>query len=244
MREADIRKQIVLEENYFYFTNKRKLTLSVMKNLDFRDVLEIGPGSGVLSREIIKARKAKGKKTEIDCVEIDKKLYGILKKEKRFRNVYNDDFEKISIKGKYDLILLLDVFEHFRKDKQALKKLNNLNRKDGYLILAVPAYPFLFSYHDKIVMHFRRYSFKPLRRMLVKNNYEVIKATYFNSFLFPTLFLMRKIFNTKSQESDTGKAGFFNGILKILGSIEVFLISCGIRIPFGTSILMICRKKK
>ena len=244
MREDDVKKQILLEENYFYFKNKRKLILSVMKNLDFRDVLEIGPGSGVLSREIIKIRKAKGKKIDIDCIEIDKEFYRVLKKQKIFRNTYNKNFEEIRIKGKYDLIILLDVLEHLKNDRQAIKKLNNLNRKNGHLILAVPAYPFLFSYHDKIAMHYRRYSFKPLRRMLMKNNYEVTKATYFNSFLFPAIFLIRKIFNTKGQESDVSKGGFFNRILKILGSIEVFFIRCGIRIPFGTSILIICRKKK
>lgn len=60
---------------------------------------------------------------------------------------------------RFDRILLLDVLEHVEEDVTFLASLvDNLLREDGYVVISVPAHQALFSSHDRLLRHFRRYA--------------------------------------------------------------------------------------
>ena len=96
--------------------------------------------------------------SNISLSEIDKNLNKTLVK--KFKNKKNVKIYKKKIgefKNKFNSIIYSDVIEHIKDDEKeikiALKKLN----KNGYLIIMVPAFQYLYSEYDKSIGHFRRY---------------------------------------------------------------------------------------
>jgi hypothetical protein len=61
--------------------------------------------------------------------------------------------------GRFDGILMLDVIEHLEDDLSFLKNIvESQMTEDGWILVSVPAYQFLFTSHDVSLKHYRRYS--------------------------------------------------------------------------------------
>jgi SAM-dependent methyltransferase len=79
----------------------------------------------------------------------------------------------------HDLVLMLDVLEHIADDVAALCAARRALRPGGRLVLTVPALPVLWSRHDEVNEHHRRYTRRGLRRSLVASGFEVEELRYF-----------------------------------------------------------------
>ncbi|TPW14924.1 MAG: hypothetical protein FD129_996 [bacterium] len=91
----------------------------------------------------------------------------------------------------FDLITLFDVLEHVPDDVGFLAWLKSLMAPDGRLVLTVPAFPFLWSRHDELNHHQRRYRRPDLKSTLEKGGFRVERLTYFNFWLFPAALVTR-----------------------------------------------------
>jgi len=139
-------------------------------------ILEIGAGHG-------KNIEVLSKFGVIDAIEIEPMAIDILNSNIFVRRLYSEKVP-FSLDHTYDVICAMDFLEHVENDKQAfLWMVEHLNH-NGILFLTVPAYQFLFSYHDVAACHYRRYG---LKKLVALNLYGLIllKKGYFNSFLFP-----------------------------------------------------------
>ena len=63
---------------------------------------------------------------------------------------------------RFDFAVCLDVIEHIDDDLRALRELHRVVRPGGTLLVTVPAYQWLWSEHDVINHHKRRYTRKTL----------------------------------------------------------------------------------
>ena len=63
---------------------------------------------------------------------------------------------------RFDFAVCLDVIEHIEDDLRALRELHRVVRPGGTLLVTVPAYQWLWSEHDVINHHKRRYTRKTL----------------------------------------------------------------------------------
>ena len=88
-------------------------------------------------------------------------------------------------RGSYDLVAVLDVVEHIADDVAALKGMASLLRPGGKILIAVPAHQWMWSAHDVVNHHHRRYSRKTLRTAIEAAGLKAEKLGYFNSLLFP-----------------------------------------------------------
>ncbi|MDA0834039.1 MAG: class I SAM-dependent methyltransferase [Planctomycetota bacterium] len=70
------------------------------------------------------------------------------------------------ISRRYDVVLMLDVLEHIEDDRAALSKVFDALKPGGIVILTVPALPSLWSVHDDVNLHFRRYTKPSLRHVI------------------------------------------------------------------------------
>lgn len=88
-------------------------------------------------------------------------------------------------RGAYDLVAVLDVVEHIEDDVAALAAMKTLLRPGGKILIAVPAHQWLWSAHDVVNHHHRRYSRKTLSAAIVAAGMRPEKLRWFNSLLFP-----------------------------------------------------------
>jgi SAM-dependent methyltransferase len=88
----------------------------------------------------------------------------------------------------FDVILLLDVVEHVEDDLGFLKGLvDKALTPDGTILFSIPAWPHLFSNHDRFLKHFRRYTPKQAQDLLVNSGMKINQS----GGIFHSLFLAR-----------------------------------------------------
>jgi 2-polyprenyl-3-methyl-5-hydroxy-6-metoxy-1,4-benzoquinol methylase len=91
------------------------------------------------------------------------------------------DMDKIPLRrAEFDVILMLDVLEHFADEDAVLGAARALLRPGGALLVSVPAYQALWSEHDVVLQHVRRYTARRLRRSLEAGGFVVRRLTYTN----------------------------------------------------------------
>jgi len=146
----------------------------------------------------------------------------------------------------FDLAVSLDVIEHLEDDLGALRELRRTVAPGGSLLVTVPAYPWLWSGHDEINHHYRRYTRRSLQRVAEQAGWEQVRTTYFNSLLLPVAILLRVLdrLSTKTTESSLDlwvPPEPLNWLLERPLALEAALIARGGRIPAGLSLLAVFR---
>jgi SAM-dependent methyltransferase len=146
----------------------------------------------------------------------------------------------------FDLAVSLDVIEHLDDDLAALRELRRVLAPGGALLVTVPAYQWLWSGHDEINHHHRRYTRRSLQRVAEQAGWKQVRTTYFNSLLLPVAVLLRVLdrFSTKPTESSLDlwiPPEPLNWLLERPLTLEAALIARGSRIPAGLSLLAVFR---
>ena len=146
----------------------------------------------------------------------------------------------------FDLITCLDVIEHTPDDTAALRELRRVSRPGGWLLVTVPAYQALWSTHDEMNHHFRRYSRRRLERAVTESGWELERMTSFNSLLLLPAALVR--LGQRHRNSDgrfTSELhlppAWLNRILEMPMRAESFWLAAGRTLPAGLSLLAIAR---
>jgi SAM-dependent methyltransferase len=136
-----------------------------------------------------------------------------------------------------DAIFSADVLCHRGVEPaDALAALAPCLKPRGLLLLNLPAYRWLFSGHDLAVDNVRRFGAGEVRALLRGAGFAEIRIAYWNSLLFPLMVAQRVIH--RGAKSDVELLPplverLFGAIL----SCELALAACGLRLPFGGSIL-------
>ncbi len=144
----------------------------------------------------------------------------------------------------FDLIAALDVLEHVDEDAASVRSLAGLLKAGGFLVATVPAYQWMWTDHDAMHHHKRRYTLARFRRLFEEDDLTIRKATYFNTALFPAIASVRALkkllrMNGGDEEAMPGPA--VNGLLrKVFAAEKHWLRSAGL--PFGVSILLIAER--
>lgn len=146
--------------------------------------------------------------------------------------------------GEFDLVAALDVLEHVDLDRQSLESLLRFVKPGGWLLITVPAFQGLWSAHDVLHHHKRRYSKARLRALLVSPDATVSLISYFNSLLFPIAVAARwckKLLQARDSAEDDIPPAAINRLFASLFASERFLIG-RIPMPVGLSLVMLVRK--
>ena len=95
--------------------------------------------------------------------------------------------------GSRDIVVLLDVMEHCRDPAAVWRNAKNALRPGGFLILNVPAIPWLFGPWDKALGHYRRYTARWLRREAAEADLRETWLSYWNAFSLPPAIAVRTL---------------------------------------------------
>jgi len=152
--------------------------------------------------------------------------------------------------GIFDVVCAFDVLEHIELDGLAVSELNRVCKKKGLLYITCPAFQLLWSAHDIVNQHYRRYTSTSLRK-LIQTKFKIVYLTYFNFLLFlPIAFyrMIKKIFSSNAPlKADNFAKGLFaepwvTNVFKSIFASEIFLLRYS-RLPFGISILVRAEKE-
>lgn len=144
----------------------------------------------------------------------------------------------------FDLVVALDVLEHVADDAGSLSALGARLRPGGWSLLTVPAFPFLWSRHDVSHHHHRRYVKSQLSGLTRAAGLVPVRATYFNSLLFPAVAAVRFVkagLGGRAREDDALPPQVLNRLLTALFASERHLVG-RLPMPVGVSLLMLARK--
>lgn len=149
------------------------------------------------------------------------------------------------IDGAVDCMVSADVLSHNGVEPRvALRELRRCLTATGVLVLNLPAYQWLLSYHDERVQQARRFTRGEVVRLLEEAGFAPLYATYWNTLLFPLMLVRRLLPASPDQESDVHP--YPPPIERLFGALLAFesaLLRAGLRLPFGGSVLAVARKR-
>lgn len=148
--------------------------------------------------------------------------------------------------GAFDLSVSLDVIEHLADDVGALRELRRVTAPGGALLVTVPAYQWLWSGHDEVNHHHRRYSRQTLLEAAQRAGWSCERTTHFNALLLPIAILLRALdrINPKTTKSSLDlwvPPAPLNWLLREPLALEAAVIGRGGAIPAGLSLLAVFR---
>jgi len=152
-------------------------------------------------------------------------------------------FKKNLKKKKFDLIIAADVIEHIKNDKKVVNELSKNLNKNGFFLMTVPAFNFLFSKKDLDLGHYRRYNISKIK--ILFNKFKVKKLSYFNFILFLpislTILILKLIRINFIKEVENKPLNIFNNTLYLIFNFEKKLLKY-FNLPFGISIIGVFKK--
>ena len=230
------------EDRHWWYRGRRSVLERVVADLRLparARILDAGCGSG---RNMVEfARHG-----EVTGIELSPTSVGLARERGAGEVVEGSVLEMPFEAGAFELAASLDVIEHLEDDLQALRELRRVVAPGGSLLVTVPAYQWLWSGHDEINHHHRRYTRRSLQSVGEQAGWQQVRTTYFNSLLLPAAIALRVLdrFNRKTTESSLDlwvPPAPVNWLLERPLAIEAALIGRGGRIPAGLSLLAVFR---
>lgn len=241
-------RYVEFEKSHWWFRARREILKALLeRGVDWSKVdhvLEIGTGTGAnLAALYLEGVTRTG-------IEPDERAAEIAR-ERGVGTIHTgvvEDAPQLLDEDTYDLIALYDVLEHVEDDAGALRILHRLLNPEGWLVLTVPAYQWMWSHHDEVNLHFRRYQRARLVELAERSGFRVCRATYFNTLLFGPIALIRLLgrflprgrTDRSSSDFDLPSAGL-NEVLRRLFAFERSLLR-RFDLPFGVSLFLLARR--
>lgn len=140
--------------------------------------------------------------------------------------------------GHYDLIAVLDVVEHIADDVAALAAMRARLAPGGKILIAVPAHQWMWSAHDVVNHHHRRYSKATLVQAIRAAGLRERKLGYFNSLLFPLAAGARLAgrITGRDDSDDSPPPAAVNKLFETIFRLERHMVG-RIPMPLGVSIV-------
>lgn len=172
--------KIIKKNNFTYRHLLRYINEHLGRNAI--SILDIGCGSGSISLYLAnKGHSVTGLDISENAIQACKK--GADKLNLKNVKFIRENFSKTNLpKNAYDMVIFTEVIEHIKDDALAIKTISKILREEGILILSTPSIyaPLhklgLTNEFDRKVGHLRRYSIEQLKKLLIINNFTLIKV--------------------------------------------------------------------
>jgi SAM-dependent methyltransferase len=244
MQEIVYHTNYKLENEYWWFVARNQIVKTIfnkyVKPDKNKQILDFGIGTGGFAAQL---------KDDYNVLGLDMSKTALEYSEKRgIKNLIHGMLSDMP-KDKYDIqaITALDVIEHIENDTEITKELFDILTIDGYLIATVPAYQWMWSKHDEIHMHYRRYSRNKFNQLLENAGFKIVYSSNFNSFLFLPAYLKRMLDRITGAEKKITEP--VEEVSPLLNQIftNIFLAEKDIlkefSMPFGLSIITVAKKQ-
>jgi 2-polyprenyl-3-methyl-5-hydroxy-6-metoxy-1,4-benzoquinol methylase len=195
-------------------------------------ILDIGCGAGLFFDALQQFGHVEG--IESDRVAVEQS--GRWKKRIHLGNI-----ETFRSSGVFDLVLMLDVLEHVTQPAAMLRAAARLLAPEGQLLVTVPAFDALWTLHDELNGHIKRYAASEMKRLMKEADLEVTGTRYlFQSLTVPKLL-------TRAKEAFVPSAARVPGVppRAVNEALQTWFRcenAIAGRLPFGSSVMAVARR--
>jgi SAM-dependent methyltransferase len=240
VNDAEFQLYEGFEDDHWWFVGKRLLVRALLGEPPQGRLLDLGCGMGGVLREL-DGRAA--------CFGTDRSAYALgICRAKGHAALARADLSAPPFReGAFDTILALDVIEHLDDDVGFLRKAAALLAPGARFVIAVPAFPLLWSRHDETFQHRRRYTEASLEAAVRAAGLVPVRTTYLHAAIFPVALVWR----VASRRLGLGRVGGEHDFWPVPRWLNAALIGayrieahCVRRfdLPFGVSVACVARR--
>lgn len=185
MEGAEVRKLAALEDQHWWYRERRTLLAREIRGMRPGRALDVGAAGGGNTRVL----RAHG----WQATALEYGADGAAVARERGLAVLRADATALPLAdASLDLVVAFDVLEHLVDDDSCVAEVHRVLRPGGTFLVAVPADPRLWSEHDVAVDHVRRYTRPTLRAVLERGGFDIDSVASWNVLLRPVVALRRR----------------------------------------------------
>ncbi|MEP7129909.1 MAG: class I SAM-dependent methyltransferase [Sphingomicrobium sp.] len=238
MERVVYRQMAELDQRHWWYRARREVIAALIRRrvrppADAR-ILEIGCGTGHNFAML-------GAFGHVDALELDEEMRSFA--ERRLgRSVMSAPLPELAgvPDRSYDLIGAFDVIEHIDDDRASVASIAAKLKRGGKFVMTVPGHQWMWSAHDVVNHHKRRYSKRGLRALIEGSPLRLETLGYFNSLLFPAAVFER--LSSKARGKDNADLTLpsvpLNAALERVFAAERHLIG-RVPLPVGLSLFAV-----
>jgi ubiquinone/menaquinone biosynthesis C-methylase UbiE len=233
-----------VEKFHWWFRARREIILKLLAGVPKdASILDVGCSGGA----VLQALKVKGF-NNVTGIDVSEEAIQECHQQ-GFNNTFTMDAKKLRWKdNEFDVLIASDVLEHIEESKAALAEWNRVLKRNGVLIVFVPAFQFLWSNYDTVNNHFKRYTKSDLVALLKNSDFKISRSSYWNMFLFLPIALVRlgqkkMSGDVKTKVTEDNFNPSFNNLFLLLLRFENWLLSI-MNFPWGVSVFALARKER
>jgi len=227
-----------LDDRHWWYRARRKIIAELIRREaqlpKNAQILEIGCGTGHNLAML-------GGFGHVDGLELDDEARA-LSEERLGRKVMRSplpDLEGVPDRH-YDLVGAFDVIEHVDDDRAALASIATKLKPGGTFLMTVPAHQWMWTAHDTVNHHKRRYSKRNLKQLIETSPLKLDRLGYFNSLLFPLAVAERTASKLRGKDDADVKLPVapLNAALETIFAAERYLVG-RLPLPPGLSLFAV-----
>ncbi|MCM8786994.1 MAG: class I SAM-dependent methyltransferase [Candidatus Omnitrophica bacterium] len=237
-----------VEKKHWWWEGRRKLLRDLLSKKRSRKILDVGCGTG----ETLSFLQKTFPKAELYGVDLSQVAVKYAKS-RGHKKIFRASALKLPFKKDFfDTILILDVLEHIKNHQKVIYEAKRVLKNKGQIVITSPSLSFLWSDHDRMQGHHRRYTPREIRKLARNANLKASFISYFNFiFSFPIIAirLLGKIRLFKFLLSYDNGFNYniiyypiFNLLLEKIFIFEISLLKF-IKYPWGISIVAVLTKE-
>jgi SAM-dependent methyltransferase len=185
MEGTEVRKLAELEDDHWWYRERRHLLAKAISGLTPGRALDIGAAGGGNTRVL--------RQHGWDAIALEYGADGAEVAHGRGLATLRGDATRLPLAdASLDLVVAFDLLEHLEDDDVAVAEVRRVLKPTGTYLVAVPADPKLWSDHDEAVDHVRRYTRQGLLDLLDRGGFEVTDVRSWNVLLRPVVAMRRR----------------------------------------------------
>ena len=185
MEGTEVRKLAELEDDHWWYRERRHLLAKAISGLTPGRALDIGAAGGGNTRVL--------RQHGWDAIALEYGADGAEVAHGRGLATLRGDATRLPLAdASLDLVVAFDLLEHLVDDDAAVAEVRRVLKPTGTYLVAVPADPKLWSDHDEAVDHVRRYTRQGLLDLLDRGGFEVTDVRSWNVLLRPVVAMRRR----------------------------------------------------
>lgn len=245
MEEAVYSDFFRMEEANWWFAGTRAIQMDFLEQAGVLgqsvEALDIGCGTGLWMTEL-------GRKARVTGLDNSPSAIAFCK-ERGLKHLVVGSAAALPFKdASFDLVTANGVIEHLEDDVQMVRECMRVLKPGGHALFLTSAFGFLWSAHDDLVHHKRRYSRRGFRDVLKAGGLTPVRVEYVTSAVFPAVAVVRLAqramgWSPKPEEvlGVIEVPSPINGLLRGILTLEKIWLRY-LPLPFGVNLVSLAKK--